>query len=50
MVEIGKQSGKITPDTDLLYVVEGKDAEKYRGKRYEDLYNVALYSAGERRQ
>ncbi len=33
-----------------IFVVEGKNANKYKGKKYEDLYNVALYSAGERRQ
>ncbi len=49
MVERGKKNGKVTTDSEI-FVVEGKNANKYKGKKYEDLYNVALYSAGERRQ
>lgn len=48
MVEMGKDSGKVTADADVPFVVEGNEARKYKGKKYEDLYNVALYSAGER--
>ena len=48
MVEMGKGSGKVTADADVPFVVEGNEAQKYKGKKYEDLYNVALYSAGER--
>ncbi len=47
MVERAKKNGKVTSDSES-FVVEGKKSKRMKGKRYEDLYNIALYSAGER--